>query len=366
MEIEYTVFPGKKTKCIEIRGDEQTYGAALKLIGARRVSQQKMWTLASKFEGTLRDLLQQLGKNPDDVCKIDPVTRAPRLRPRTSTSDASDAEKEEKEASQSSQSSEVLKASDVSKPNQKKKEDEDVASDLELFGFDSDPSQNDTSDSDSGSDSEKEELPRRRFSPEKSKPSRPMNSPQSRRHRILSSSNSRPTESIVEPKSLSSKTSRAAKVDDSRHAKPNESRGVSHASKTSKTSKTSRLAEMEPTRQESKISKYSNDVSSRAASSKPTPSSREYDSKASKVSTASSQRPHDEYSFRYNEEKFNYYRSLGRRHLETIEDESTSYTDSSDGFPSPSGPSPVKKGKYSESEVLAMEKRIRELERRAK
>jgi hypothetical protein len=90
-----------------------------------------------------------------------------------------------------------------------------------------------------------------------------------------------------------------------------------------------------------------------------------FESKVEKPSRASqpSHTQDAEYAFRYNQDKYKYYRSLGRRHLETIEDESTSYSESSDGFPTPS---PAKKGKYTESEVRAMEKRLRELERRVK
>lgn len=73
------------------------------------------------------------------------------------------------------------------------------------------------------------------------------------------------------------------------------------------------------------------------------------------------------YRNRYSTDKLNYYKSLGHRHLEAIEENSTSYSDSSDDFPSPSPPKQKnkeeKESKYSMEQVKIMEKRLKDLER---
>ena len=68
-----------------------------------------------------------------------------------------------------------------------------------------------------------------------------------------------------------------------------------------------------------------------------------------------------------NVDKINYYKSLSKKSHIDMDDSSTDYTESSDDFPSPS---PIKKkydkyDKYDkDEEILRMQKRIKELERR--
>jgi hypothetical protein len=67
------------------------------------------------------------------------------------------------------------------------------------------------------------------------------------------------------------------------------------------------------------------------------------------------------YRTRYNTDKLRYYQSLGHRHFADVEENSTSFSDSSDDFPSPDPPK--RESKYSEEEVRSMQKRLRELEK---
>lgn len=409
MEIEYTVFPGKKTKCIEIRGDESMYGTALKLIGARRQVAQKNWTLPPTQEETLRELIRGLGKNPDDVRKVDHSTRA-RGGARTRTQ----APSAKTDSPSESLEEDIQLLSMDSEDSLSEKQDESSSRSDEEDSDDEESSEShdeSEQEDDSSSISEEESISHSRFASELSKASRPVNSPLSRRSRILSSS--RPVESKVSQVSKVSNVSKASvptsnvstvtkpskvsKVSKevvseipkasnvSKASVPSVVSTASNASTATKTlkdsvvsgasngSKISRPVEQETyTSNVSKASKASKAQSKHSmasvASTSSKPSNVSVVSKPSKASKASrdaeaSHTHESEYTFRYNHDKYKYYRSLGRRHLETIEDESTSFDESSDGFPTPS---PPKKGKYTESEVRAMEKRLRELEHRVK
>ena len=72
-DITYIVFPAhprKKLK-MEIHGDKDTYGKALKLLNARRSNYFDGWTMDVDQEDKLKSLITQLGGDPDKQRIVD-------------------------------------------------------------------------------------------------------------------------------------------------------------------------------------------------------------------------------------------------------------------------------------------------------
>ena len=67
-DITYTAFPNniRKKHRMEIKGDQDKYSKALKILGARRGNYFDGWTLDVAKENDLKDLIQKLGGNPEN------------------------------------------------------------------------------------------------------------------------------------------------------------------------------------------------------------------------------------------------------------------------------------------------------------
>ena len=356
MDIKYKVFPSK-TKRIEVFGDVDTYEKPMKTIGGRRFGKNG-WTIPSQDEERLKTLIRTLGGNPEKQCervsdkyiapvstfspeKSKPIPEAPKSKPIPEVS-----------IPEAPKSKPVISNPITSKAVQSKRKEE-VKSESE-------------SESESENESESESEIERQETQSKVGKNRDRDSDSNSESNIESESDIESESESKSPPKKTYKESESSKMQSSKI----QSRKSFHSPMYEKgRSKVSNSPMSRKNLDEKGRSKVSNSPMSRKnleekGRSKVSNSPMSRKNLEEKGRSKGKKSPGDsEYVVR-NIDKITYYKNLSKKGHIDMDDSSTEYTESSDDFPSPS---PIKK-KYDKNdkndEIMRMQKRIKELERR--
>jgi hypothetical protein len=334
MDITYTVFPDKNK--IIIDGDFDKYAKAMKVIGAIKNRGEDSWNIPLNLEDNLVTLITKLGGNPQKQKTVQ-TSKKQSVQPPPVVKNSEPVQPTPVPVKKSQTVQPTPEPIKKSEPLSKKTESiknilhEESEIDEESENYNDEES--DDADDEESEDSDESDEESEQSDEESEQPSESEQESEDE-----SEDSPSPVQKYNSKQTNHSKDSRNLREQPKQPTKP-----VKKSFEFSKKPKDERNKTVEEKKnKEHNSHKIANSPSSR----------KKLFDKNNKSSPS--------YKNKYSSEKIKYYKSLGKKHIQDIEDSSTEYSDSSDDFPSPS---PVKR---KNDDVDRMQKRIKELEKMVK